>query len=205
MVKQYGFFINSQICAGCKTCVMACKDKHNHEVGRNYRRVQEISGGHWDQQGTAWVPHVFAYYLSIACNHCAQPACNKVCPTGAFHRDDNGIVAIDHEVCIGCRLCEKACPYGAPQFDAQAKKMTKCDGCRDDVARGLMPACVAACPMRAIGFGDISDLRRQNGDQCEVHPLAPADKTRPNLVVRAHKDVPKAKARSARITPPEAL
>ncbi len=83
--------------------------------------------------------------------------------------------------------------------------MTKCDLCRDEVAQGRVPACVAACPMRAIGFGDISDLRTRHGDQCEVYPLARTDKTQPNLVVRAHKDVNKAKAQSARITPPEEL
>ncbi len=204
-VKQYGFFINSQNCAGCKTCVMACKDKHDLAVGRHYRRVHEITGGDWVEQGTAWVSQVFAYHLSIACNHCAQPACVEACPTEAHHRGPHGIVAIDRDTCIGCRFCEKACPYDAPQYDEQAKKMTKCDACRDEVAQGRAPACVAACPRRAIAFGDIADLRARYGDQCEVFPLAPAHQTRPNLVVRAHQDVHKAKARSARITHSEDL
>jgi anaerobic dimethyl sulfoxide reductase subunit B (iron-sulfur subunit) len=114
-------------------------------------------------------------------------------------------VEIDRDTCIGCRLCEQACHYGAPQYDEQAEKMTKCDFCRDDVEQGRAPACVAACPRRAIAFGDISDLRAQYGDQSEVFPLVPATKTRPNLVLRAHRDASKANIQSARIANPEDL
>ncbi|UCE48948.1 MAG: dimethylsulfoxide reductase subunit B [Phycisphaerales bacterium] len=205
MGKQYGFFIDSQVCAGCKTCVMACKDRHDLEVGRNYRRVYEIEGGDWVKQGSAWMSRVFAYYVSISCNHCADPACVEACPTQAHHRRANGIVEIDSDKCVGCRLCERACPYGAPQYHEKSAKMTKCDFCLHDVEEGRAPACVTACPLRAIAFGEISDLRTKYGDQCEVFPLAPASKTRPNLVLRAHRDAHRANARSARIAGSEGL
>jgi len=202
-VKQYGFFINSQVCSGCKTCVIACKDRHDLKLGCNYRRVHEVTGGDWVQQDTAWISRVFAYYLSIACNHCAKPACVAACPTQAHHRAAQGLVEIDASKCIGCRRCEEACPYGAPQYDEQAEKMSKCDFCRADVEQGGAPACVAACPMRAMDFGEIADLRAKYGDECEVFPLPPAHKTRPSLVVHAHRDAHKANVKTARIANPE--
>ncbi len=79
---------------------------------------------------------MFAYYLSIACNHCEDPACTKVCPSGAMHKREDGFVVVNEEVCIGCRYCHMACPYGAPQYNADKGHMTKCDGCHERVAEG---------------------------------------------------------------------
>ena len=81
--------------------------------------------------------------------------------------------------------------------------MSKCDFCRADVEQGGAPACVAACPMRAMDFGEIADLRAKYGDECEVFPLPPAHKTRPSLVVHAHRDAHKANVKTARIANPE--
>ena len=86
-MKQLGFFFDARRCNGCKTCVVACKDAHNLPVGRNFRHVLEVTDGKWskDPKSGAWKQNVYAYYLSIACNHCSDPACVKACPTGA-HR-----------------------------------------------------------------------------------------------------------------------
>lgn len=203
MAKQYGFFINSKICSGCKTCAMACKDKHDLEVGRNFRRVHEVAGGDWVKKGTAWCSHVFAFYLSISCNHCAKPACVAACPTGAHHKGEHGVVKIDRDKCIGCRQCEQACPYDAPQYHAKAEKMTKCDCCQADVEQGQTPACVLACPMRAMAFGEISQLRARYGEQCDVFPLPPSSKTRPSLVLRLHEDAHRANAKTVQVANPE--
>jgi anaerobic dimethyl sulfoxide reductase subunit B (iron-sulfur subunit) len=181
---QLGFYVDVAKCTGCKTCQVACKDKNDLEVGRNFRRVAEYAGGEWKEAKGAWTQDVFAYYTSISCNHCEKPACVKVCPTGAHaKRGGSGLVLIERSKCIGCRLCEQACPYGAPQYDAKANKMTKCDACVDRLAKGGQPACVEACPQRAIEFGEVAQLRAKHGTVAAIAPLPSAKLTGPSLVL----------------------
>jgi DMSO reductase iron-sulfur subunit len=136
MTTQYGFFIDSSRCTGCKTCELACKDFKNLTPEVSFRRIYEYAGGDWQEDNGVWHQNVFAYYLSIACNHCEDPACTKVCPSGAMHKREDGFVVVDEDVCIGCRYCHMACPYGAPQYNAEKGHMTKCDGCHERVAEG---------------------------------------------------------------------
>lgn len=185
-MTQLGFYVDVSKCTGCKTCAVACKDKNNLEVGRNFRRVAEYAGGDWKQVKGAWKQDVFAYYTSIACNHCVEPACTKVCPTGAHaKRKEDGLVLIDQKKCIGCKLCATACPYGAPQFDEKAGKMSKCDACVDRLAEGKLPSCVESCPQRALDFGDIKELEKKYGKSAAIAPLPSPAKTKPALIVKA--------------------
>lgn len=184
-MTQLGFFIDVSKCTGCKTCQVACKDKNNLEVGRNFRRVTEYAGGEWKQVHGAWQQDVFAYYVSVACNHCAEPACAEACPKDAItKRADNGLVLIDQKKCIGCRACEEACPYEAPQYNRSIRRMSKCDGCIEQVTAGGQPSCVDSCPQRAIEFGDITELRRKHGSIAALAPLPDAATTKPSLVVK---------------------
>ena len=152
-MAQMGFYVDTSKCTGCKTCQLSCKDKNDLPVGMNWRRVYEYSGGDWVQhEDGTFSNDVFAYYVSISCNHCAQPACTKACPTGAMHkREEDGLVVVDNTVCVGCRYCEMACPYGAPQFNPVKKVMSKCDGCYERVATGQQPVCVESLPAACAG------------------------------------------------------
>ena len=185
-MSQYGFYIDLAKCTGCKTCVIACKDAHSLSVGTNYRKVIEFVEGNWKKDANgAWVQDVRGYYVPIACNECADPACVKVCPTKAhFKRESDGIVLIDEKKCIGCGACAKACPYGAPVLNETAHKMHKCDACVDRLAQGLLPICVEACPQRAIEFGEISELRKKYGENADIAPLPSSNTTKPSLVIR---------------------
>lgn len=187
--QQYGFMIDVARCTGCKTCQLACKDYKDLTVDVNFRRVYEYTGGEWVCQGEpgqeVWNQDVFAYYTSIACNHCTDPACVSVCPTGAMAKHDDGFVLVDESLCIGCKSCAMACPYGAPQYNQQKGHMTKCDGCHDRVTQeGKKPVCVEACPLRALDFGPIEEMRAKYGELAAVAPLPAAHYTHPNLVVK---------------------
>jgi anaerobic dimethyl sulfoxide reductase subunit B (iron-sulfur subunit) len=100
---------------------------------------------------------------------------------------EDGTVQIDEEKCIGCRYCEWACPYGAPQFNEEAGVMTKCNFCQDLIAKGEQPACVSSCPMRALDFGEIDALRSKYGGTAEIEPLPVWGITKPALVISPHR------------------
>ena len=188
-MKQYGFYFDSDRCTGCKTCELACKDYKDLGTDVSFRRIYEYTGGTWNQQSDGcWHQDVFAYYMSISCNHCENPACTAVCPTGAMHKNEDGFVIVNEETCIGCRYCHMACPYNAPQYDAQKGHMTKCDGCYSRVKAGQKPICVDACPLRALDFAPIDELRAKYGEQASIAPLPPSEITHPNLVVKPNKN-----------------
>jgi len=184
---SYAFYLDSTSCSGCKACQLACKDKHGLAVGLLWRRVYEISGGQWKRSGAAWLTDVFAYHVSLACNHCRRPICVEVCPAGAIHQRDDGIVLLDSSLCVGCRSCQWACPYGAPQYDEAAGTMTKCTFCVDLIDQGLAPACVAACPMRALDFGPREELEARYGPLEAIYPLPQNEHTDPALVLTPHR------------------
>ena len=187
-MKQYGFYFDATRCTGCKTCVIACCDKNGLEDGRRFRRVLPFEDGGWkqDRMTGAWRQNVTHGYVSVSCSHCEDPACVKVCPVKAHvkHADKGGLVLIDRAKCVGCGMCAKACPYGAPQLDEKAHKMTKCDACADRLVKGEKPVCVAACPQRALDFGYIDELKAKYGDGEHISPLPSPSLTKPNLIVK---------------------
>jgi anaerobic dimethyl sulfoxide reductase subunit B (iron-sulfur subunit) len=187
-MTRLAFFFDSSTCSGCKTCQMACKDKNDLPTGQLWRRVYEVSGGGWRKDGANWNQDVFAYNLSLSCNHCEDPICAHNCPTRAIRKREDGIVQIDQGSCIGCKYCSWVCPYGAPQFDPGKGVMGKCDLCADYIDQGKNPSCVDACPMRALDFGDYDELVGKYGEPGHVYPLPSPAITDPSVVIRAHKD-----------------
>jgi anaerobic dimethyl sulfoxide reductase subunit B len=186
MAKQLAFYFDASSCSGCKTCQVACKDKHDSPMGIRWRRVYEICGGEWKRQGKAWVPELIAYHMSVACNHCENPICATSCPNNAIVKREDGVVLIDHNRCMGCRYCEMTCPYGALHFDPGRKVMTKCTFCADYLEQGKPPSCVSACPMRVLDFGELEELERRHGKNNEIYPFPEAVYTAPAVVVKPH-------------------
>jgi anaerobic dimethyl sulfoxide reductase subunit B len=198
--KQLGFYINLSACSGCKACQIACKDKNDTPVGVMWRKVYEVTGGEWLQRGDALIDNTFTYYVSSACNHCTKPVCMDVCPSQAISkREEDGVVLIDSDRCIGCRYCEWACPYGAPQYNEEEQVMTKCDFCFDYIDAGQKPACVSACQMRVLDFGEMEELRARYGSLDDIAPLPDPDYTEPNHVFTPHKDALRASTAGASI------
>ncbi len=170
---QLGFVHHNVDCIGCRACEIACKEKNGLPPGPRFRRVQYIEGGEF--------PDVFAYKVNLSCNHCAEPACLPTCPTGAiFKRKKDGIVDIDSTLCIGCRRCEAACPYGAPQFIPELNIVSKCNMCVDEIDAGRKPYCVMACMMRVLDIGPIDKI---SDGSLQTTAIGPAD-----LPVRAVKN-----------------
>jgi len=199
MSKRYGFYLDTRACTGCKACQIACKDKNNLPVGVLWRRVVEVQGGEWLPRGAAWFTSAFAYFVSSACMHCQAPICAEVCPTKAIFQREDGIVLIDERRCMGCRYCEMACPYRALQYDLDKGVMTKCDFCFDLLDEGKSPACVSACQMRVLDFGDLEELQVLHGGLNDIFPLPDPVLTKPAMVFTPHPETVRSGNEGAKI------
>ena len=154
-MTRKGFYFNSERCVGCKTCMVACKKKNNLPKGAFYRRVISYEVGEFPNAT-----------MSRTCNHCADPACMKACPTKAMYRDEaDGTIQHNDDICIGCGSCVIACPYHVPILIEETGMAAKCNACIDTRGEDGTPTCVAACGMRALDFGTYEEL-------LERHPEA---------------------------------
>ena len=171
---KWGMVIDLQKCVGCDSCTVACKVENRTPPGVNYNVVIE------EEVGT--FPNVRKVNLPRPCMQCDEPPCVPVCPVNATYKNDDGIVVIDSERCIGCRYCITACPYGARSFDfgesyedemqgadeihppeygstniPPAGTVRKCTFCMHRAGRGQEPACAETCIGDARLFGDLND------------------------------------------------
>jgi anaerobic dimethyl sulfoxide reductase subunit B (iron-sulfur subunit) len=177
-----GFYFDAARCIGCCTCMIACKGKNDLLPGVNFRKVTHYETGKY--------PDAKVYHLSISCQHCENPACVAVCPTGAMYQSEEGVVLHDDEICTGCESCVNACPYGEPQLIEELGIVQKCDSCAALRAKGENPACVDACLTRCLKFGDVDTLKAEYGEDLvsELPVLPAAETTSPNLYIRTSEE-----------------
>jgi Fe-S-cluster-containing dehydrogenase component len=183
---QFGYALNLSICIGCRKCAEACQLENNHDRATNnsYIRVFEMEMGGIDfEKGNATydhpVPRPGKFYMPVQCQQCENPPCVAACPIEATWREEDGIVVVDYNWCIGCRYCEAACPYHARRFNWEAPQvppdqinprqgylsnrirpqgvMEKCTFCLHRTREGRLPACLEACPTGARVFGNLLD------------------------------------------------
>jgi Fe-S-cluster-containing dehydrogenase component len=169
--KKLALVIDLDTCVGCHACAVNCKEWNTSgysaplpdfapygadPTGVWFNRIHSFEVGEGAEGRTVHFPK--------NCFHCETPDCVTVCPTGAsYKRAEDGIVLVDAELCIGCKLCSWACPYGAREFDEDAGVMKKCTLCIDKIYNETLeeadrvPACVATCPAGARHFGDLGD------------------------------------------------
>lgn len=141
--EQYRFHFDMSKCIGCRCCEVACAEQNGNSLDVNWRRVGEIEGGAY--------PFTQRFYLSMGCNHCLEPSCQKGCPVNAYTKDAvTGLVLHSASTCIGCGYCTWNCPYGVPQYNPDRGVVGKCDMCFGRLQQERTPACAAACPETAI-------------------------------------------------------
>ena len=183
---KFVYAINLSVCNGNGKCVEACHKENNHDRSTNqsYIRVIEMPKGTMDMEkgSTTYsgvVPKDDKFYLPVQCQQCDEPPCVDVCPVKATWKEEDGIVVVDYNWCIGCRYCEAACPYHARRFNWKQPEVPveeinpdqsylsnrvrpvgvveKCTYCLHRTRRGKLPACLEACPTGARVFGNILD------------------------------------------------
>ena len=127
-------------CVGCMACSVGCKAVNGVDIGQQWIHIKRV-GPYPIEGGSGQFPDVEMYFLPMQCQHCSNPECVTVCPTGASAIADDGTIQIDAEQCIGCGMCLDACPYGVRYLDAN-NVAQKCNLCADQVADGGLPQCV---------------------------------------------------------------
>jgi len=151
-MANYAIALEYQNCIDCRACEVACKDENGVMLGADKQRiwVGVVEGGQT-------LADMFVNFYPSQCNHCIDAPCVPVCPTGASHFADGGIVKVDYDLCIICKGCMEACPYDARFVDDSRHAVDKCTFCDGRIQEFGTTACSATCPTKVRTFGDLED------------------------------------------------
>ena len=184
--EQYAFEVDLDCCSGCKACVTACHSYNGLDEEETWRSVGLLLGGNED--------HPVQQHVTTACHHCASPACMHGCPVNAYEKDRvTGIVKHLDDQCIGCVYCTLLCPYEVPQYNKARGIVRKCDMCADRLSASEAPACVQACPTRAIAIKivDKDKVLEESQTTSLVPGAPPSDYTLPTTTYKSSQVAPK--------------
>lgn len=158
-----GLLIDVTKCIGCFSCVEACRVQNGLPEGGG-KKLSAVSY-------TALEDHE-GLYVRRLCMHCKEPACASACPVSALYKTELGPVAYNPSICLGCRYCMVACPFGVPKYewDKAIPRVRKCVMCIDRIKEGKPTACSEACPAGATIFGDREDLLREARSRITSNP-----------------------------------
>ena len=156
-MSQYAIVTDLNRCVGCMACMVACKAVNNVQIGNFWNKVLRV--GPTKKADYVHTNDVEMYYLPVSCQHCQNPECVAVCPTGASVKLDDGTVQVHADQCIGCQLCIQACPYEVRYLNEETNVVEKCTLCHDEIESGEfeLPRCVSQCCGMARWYGDLDE------------------------------------------------
>ncbi len=187
--QKWAMALDLERCTGCHSCSVACKVEHDIPLGHFRTKVYYHDSGQY--------PNLKRDFLPTMCVQCEDAPCITACPTQSISLGSDGIVKINIETCNGNGQCESACPYGAIFVDPTTSVADKCDYCENRLSYGMQPACVEACPVDVIKFGDLNDFKSTVSQFLQQHPktlktLKPEKQTKPQILYRGlAKDIEK--------------